>query len=186
MRLTKWACALAVAAIAVLPLGAAIKAMTLKELMEITTDVVQAKIVGKDTLTMDRPYEGAVYTQLHIQGVSLRTGEKVDQVVVFHGSHDLGERYVISEQPELQDVRVGSEGVFFIADETLPVAHHLLHNWASVYRVERGFGEPVVMGKGEGSAFEKNVKLVDARERVRSAHLQIEAEKLQKQTPGLK
>ncbi|MCB9897849.1 MAG: hypothetical protein H6825_07595 [Planctomycetes bacterium] len=186
MRLSKWAGALAVAAIVALPLGAAIKAMSLKELMEITSDVVQARIVGKDTLTIDRPYEGAIYTQLHIQGVSLRTGEKVDEMVVFHGSHDLGEAYTISEQPELQDVRVGGEAVFFIANETEPVEHHLLHGLGNVYRIERGFGEPVVIGKGEGFAFVKNVKLVDARQQVRDAHLQIEAEKLQKQTPALK
>lgn len=186
MRLSTWAGVLAVSAIAALPLGAAIKAMTLKELMEITHDVVQARIVGKDTLTMDRPYEGAVYTQLHIQGVSLRSGEKIDQKVIFHGSHDPVEGHTMSEQPDLQDVRLGSEAVFFIANETLPVQHLLVHNWASVYRIEQGFGEAVVLGKGEGTAFEKNVKLADARDQVRATHLQIEAEKKQKQIPGLK
>jgi hypothetical protein len=40
------------------------------------------------------------------------------------------------------------------------------HNLAYVYRVEDGFGAPVVIGKGEGAAFPENIKLSDVRAQV--------------------
>ena len=45
----------------------------------------------------------------------------------------------------------------------------------SVYRVEKSFGTPVVIGKGEGFAFTENTKLQDAAVAVRNVHLALQA-----------
>ncbi len=167
----KWcvAAALLSATIAV-PVSSAIKAMNLEELMSITNDVVSGTILDKDSIELDHPGDGAVYTRLTVKGESLRTGKKGTWELVFHGSHDPADRYIMSEMPTLQDSRVGGEiVVFFEVDKKLDDRNHA-HSWANLYRVEKGFGEPVVIGKGEGAAFEKNTRLVDVRERVATTH----------------
>jgi hypothetical protein len=60
-------------ALVALPAAAAIKALTLAELMEITTDSVHGTILEKSSFRLDWPFEGAVYTKLTIKGESLRT-----------------------------------------------------------------------------------------------------------------
>ena len=53
----------------------------------------------------------------------------------------------------------------------------MVWNLSGVFRVERGYGEPVLVGKGEGFAFTENVKLSEAKSRVRSIHKLIESKK---------
>ena len=159
------------------PVTAAIKAMNLRELMEVTNDVIHGEIVDKTTFVDDHLMEGAVYTTLTVQGESLRSGEVTTFEVTFLGSHDPADAFLISEMPALQDVRIGSEAVLFTEAQADFGDRNVAHSWASVYRVERSFGEPVLMGKGEGSAFPTNTTLVSARDQVREAHLAIEAAK---------
>jgi len=188
MRLSHLTAALAVAVLAAWPTGAAIMPMTLEELMAITDDTVHGKVLSSRTVVMDRPYEGAIHTELVIEGTSLRTGEELKQTVVFFGSHTEGARGFMSEQPDVADVRVGGESVFFLDEEELPLPHVRLHHWGAVFRVQH-FGEgvePVVMGKGQGMAFTDNLKLADAREQVRATHVKLQAEAAAQQTPGLK
>jgi len=157
---------------------AAIKAMTLTELMEITTDAAQVRIVAKSTFKMDYVLPDAVWTKLTVQGTSLRTGAPVKTDLVFMGSHDANDRFSISEEPTLQDTRVGSEAVVFWWDDPdMPAVGggHRLFDLSCVYRVESSFGTPVVMGKGEGFAWSENVKLSDATDQVRKAHLELAA-----------
>ena len=169
--------ALATALLAVGAL-AAIKALTLSELMEITTDVARVHITAKSTFRMDYPLPGAVWTRLSVQGESLRTGAAVKTDLVFMGSHDAIDRYTVSEMPTLQDTRIGGEAVVFWWDDPdMPAigGAHRLFDLSGVYRVEQAFGAPVVMGKGEGFAWADNIKLSDAREQVRKAHLELAA-----------
>ncbi|HZL99413.1 MAG TPA: hypothetical protein VFD43_04090 [Planctomycetota bacterium] len=177
MRLSKSiAVALGVALVAV-PAIASIKAMTLKELMAVTTEVVDARIVAKRSFKLDWPMEGAVYTGLSIEGVSLRTLEPVKTEVVFLGSHDPADQFGTSEMPTLQDTRVGSQAVIFYAkDQDIPGRLNVVYDLSGVYRGEQAFGAPVVVGKGEGFAFAENVKLGDVRTQVRTAHLELAAE----------
>jgi len=181
MRLTKSiAVALGVALVTV-PAIAAIKAMTLKELMSITTDVVDAHIVAKSSLRLDWPMEGAVYTKLTIEGTSLRTQEPVKTDVYFLGSHDPADQFGTSEMPTLQDTRVGSEAIIFYGkDKEIPGRLNLVYGLHCVYRVEEAFGAPVVIGKGEGFAFPENIKLDDVRTQVRATHLALQAEQVGK------
>ena len=162
----------------VLPVAASIKAMNLYEQMEITSDTLVATIVARDTIVSDHPWAGSVYTRLTLQGESLRTGEPVTTRAVFMGSHDPADEFNHSEMPELRDVRLGNEVVVFFAhDEAIAGGVNLIHNLASVYRVERGFGEPVVIGKGSGAPFAENMKLSDARALVLATHQAILADR---------
>ena len=162
-------------ALVALPAAAAIKAMTLSELMNITTDVVHGRILEKSSFHMDWPYEGAVYTKLTIQGESLRTQKPMTTQVVFLGSHDPADGFGTSEMPTLQDTRVGGEVVvFYKRDLQMPGQLNQVYNLAGVYRVETAFGAPVVIGKGEGFAFPENVKLAEARTQVRATHLALQ------------
>lgn len=175
MRFPKlaWA-ALGMAALAV-PTFAAIKAMTLSELMGITTDTVHVHILAKSTFHSDWPMAGVVWTKLTVQGESLRTGAPVTTDVVFLGSNDPADNYGTSEMPTLQDTRVGGEAVIFFNGQDVDMPGHLnrVFDLSGVYRVERSFGAPVVIGKGEGLAFAENVKLDDARTLVHQTHLAL-------------
>ena len=177
MRLSKSvAVALGLALVAV-PAIASIKAMTLKELMTVTTDVVDVHILAKDSFKLDWPMEGAVYTRLSVEGVSLRTQEPVKTDIVFLGSHDPADQFGTSEMPTLQDTRVGSQAViFFGKDQDIPGRLNVAYGLHCIYRVEEAFGAPVVIGKGEGFAFTENLKLDDVRTQVRAAHLELQAE----------
>jgi hypothetical protein len=167
--------ALAVGLLASISL-AAVKALSLSELMEITSDVALVRITAKASVAADYPYEGCTWTKLSVQGESLRTGEPVQTELLFLGSHDAADRFTISEMPTLQDTRVGGDAlVFFWKDPELLGGANRIFDLSGVYRVEKGFGEPVVVGKGEGFAWSENLKLSAARDQVRGAHLELAA-----------
>jgi len=175
MRMKQSVLAASLAVLAAVPCLAAIKAMTLTELMGITTEAAHVKITAKSTFHMDWPMQGAVWTKMHIQGESLRTLEPVDTDVVFMGSQDPADEWGMSEMPTLQDTRVGGEAVVFFNgnDKDVPGRLNRVYALDCVYRVEATFGTPVVIGKGEGFAFPENSKLDDVRATVRATHLEL-------------
>ena len=178
MRFPKLALAALGAAVLAVPTIAAVKAMTLSELMGITTDTVHVHILAKTTFRSDWPMTGVVWTKLTVQGESLRTGEPVTTDLVFLGSHDPKDNYGTSEMPTLQDTRVGGEAVIFFGKmDGMPGNPNVAYNLACVYRVEKGFGTPVVIGKGDGFAWSENLKLSDAGDQVRKTHLELLAAK---------
>ena len=177
MRFPKIAAAALGAAVLAVPVAAAIKAMTLKDLMGITTDTALVHIIDKSTFRSDWPASGMVWTKLTVQGESLRTGAPVKTDVFFLGSHDPKDEYGTSEMPTLQDTRVGADAVvFFTHDADSPGQMNRIGGLAGVYRVEQGFGEPVVIGKGEGFAFATNIKVTDARALVLKTNSELQAE----------
>jgi len=183
MRITRCVVTLLVAAVAALPIGAAIKAMNLSEVMSITDDVVIGEIISKETVSFDHPWPDAIYTKLTITGESLRSGKQILKQVVFHGSHDPSDNYIVSEMPELKDTRIGGQ-VMALSSSTKELGDRdLVHSLAGVYRIESGFGEPVVIGKGEGFAFTENTRLSDVRESVRATHEAL-AKTAKKSLPG--
>ena len=171
-------CALIAAGLALVtvPVYAAVKAMTLAELMGITVDTALVRIVDKTTFHSDLPFEGAVFTRLTVKGESLRTGEPVSAQVIFLGSQDPADHFASSEMPRLQDTRIGSDAILFMSkDASMPGAPFRVSNHGDVYRVEQSFGTQVVIGKGEGAAFPENLKLLDARDQIRKTHLALQA-----------
>jgi len=174
-------CASLALLLAAVPCVAAIKAMTLGELMQITTDTAHVTITGASTFRLDWPLPGAVWTRLSVQGESLRTQQPVSTDVVFLGSHDPADSFGVSEMPTLQDTRVGAEAViFWYSDPEMAGQPNRVFGLDGVYRVESSFGAPVVIGKGEGSAFPENVKLDDVRAAVRATHLALAQQSGQK------
>lgn len=174
MSSLKLAAALVAAAALGVPVAAAVRALSLSELMGITSEAAHVRILAKDSFASDWPVQGAVWTRLSVQGQSLRTGEPLQTEVVFLGSHDPRDGYGTSEMPTLQDTRVGQEAViFYFTDPDMPGQRNRVFDLSGVYRVEQAFGEPVVVGKGEGLAFPDNLKLKDARELVRRTHLEL-------------
>lgn len=174
-RFLGWVAALALLAV---PLHAGIRAMTLAQLMEITTDTLHVQVVDKSVHPTEVDGVPAVYTKLTVVGESMRTNEPVSLDLVYLGSHDPKDECMFSEMPELQDVRVGAETVLFVEAEAdrfdgMPVVHNL----ANAFRVENAFGSKVVIGKGEGMAVETNTKVAELRTSVRQMHIQLEAAK---------
>lgn len=183
MRITRCVVTLVVAAVAALPIGAAIKAMNLSEVMSITDDVVVGKIISKETVSFDHPWPDAIYTKLTIKGESLRSGKAIVKEVVFHGSQDPSDNYIVSEMPELKDTRIGGQ-IMVLSSSTKELGgRNLVYSLAGAYRIESGFGEPVVIGKGEGFAFSVNTKLSDVRASVRSTHETL-AKTVKQSLPG--
>ena len=176
MRFPKIALAALGAAALAVPTFAAIKAMNLSELMGVTTDTVHVKILEKSSFRADYPMQGVVWTKLKVEGQSLRTGEPVNTEIVFLGSHEPSDNYGTSEMPTLQDTRVGGEAVIFFGKMAgMPGQPNVAFNLAGVYRVEKGFGTPAIIGKGEGFAFAENVKLDAASKQIRQTHLELQA-----------
>jgi hypothetical protein len=185
MRMTSCATALLAVAVVAFPVGAAIKAMNLAELMSVTDDAVHGTIVQKETVRLDAPWQDAVYTQITIEGTSLRTGEVGQFEVLFHGSHERSDDYVISEMPTLQDSRLGGTTVVFFEKGVEELGgKNLAHNWANLYRVEQVFGAPVLIGKGEGSAFVLNTAVTEVSSRVANTHVDL-AKNGKKTIPGM-
>ncbi len=162
------------------PALAAVKAMTLGELMGITHEAALVRITDSRSFPLDLPFEGAVYTSLHVKGESLRSGEPIETDVIFLGSHDPRDHFGTSEMPKLQDTRVGNDAIlFYFSDASLPGGPNRVSNLAGAFRIEQAFGTQVVIGKGEGAAFPANVKLTDARAQIRATHLELQAAKAQ-------
>ena len=171
MRLKQSVLVASLAALAAVPCLASIKAMSLAELMGMTTDTVKVRILDKHTFKLDTPSEGAVYTRLTVEGESLRTGAPVATDVVFLGSHDPADNYSTSITPLLQDTRVGNEAVIFYSHDTdMPGVMNRISDLSCVYRIESSFGSPVVIGKGEGAPVPENIKLADLHDQVRAIH----------------
>ncbi len=178
MRLHRSLGILVALAIIAVPLHAGIKAMNLAQLMEITTDTIHAQVVERSVHSKTIDGEEVVYTKLTVIGESMRRNEPVSMNVVYMGSHDPADNFMMSEMPEAQDVRVGAEVVLFTDGNVeffdgMPVVHNL----ANAFRVENAFGTKVVIGKGEGMAVSTNAKLSDMRTTVRDLHIQLEAAK---------
>jgi hypothetical protein len=160
-----------------LPCAAAIRALTLDELTAITHETLLVQVTGRSTFTPGVPDAESVWTRLSVEGESLRSGEAFSGSVAFLGSHDPADHFGTSEMPTLQDTRTG--GTVLLLAERLaefPGGPTLVaHNLAYIYRVEQGFGTPVVVGKGEGAAFPANVKLSEARALAHAAHLKSQS-----------
>lgn len=178
MRKFLYAAALCGAVLLALPCAAAIKALTLDELTAITHETLLVRITGSATFAPGVPDAEAVWTRLSVEGESLRSGQPFSGSVTFLGSHDPADHFGTSEMPTLQDTRLGNRVLLFaerLADFSGGPAL-VAHNLSYVYRVEDGFGTPVVLGKGEGAAFPVNVKLSEARALAHAAHVKLQSD----------
>ena len=164
-------------AFAVMPLAAAIKAMNLEELMEISTGVMAGEIIAKDTVKLDAGDDpNQTFTRLTIRGQEMTTGESLTREIYYWGGIWNGKLDSPSTAPREHQTRVGARVVaFYWFDPNLTAeGAYKIFCFANIYQIQQGAGEPTVIGLGEGAAVPQNIKLIDLRAQIQAIHKKLE------------
>ena len=147
---------------------AQIERLTLGEMVGRADNAVYGEIIGKQAFRVDHPVDGPelYFTTLTIEGRSLADGRKMTVDVTYSGgwlSEDEG--VWNSEAPTEDETQVGKKIVAFykwtsnmggdVAANALFAAH------GGLYRTLDGPKGTVVLGRGEGYAVRKNLKVSD-------------------------
>ena len=166
-------CAVALFTILAASIGlAAIESLDLPDMVARADDAVVGRIVRKRGVRVDHPVEGRLYfTHLDVEGRSLFTGKAVVVRVTYLGgrvSEDEGAW--CAEAPTADDTKIGNEVVVFhkrsddlgggLAGNGLYAQH------GGLFRVVRGRGRPIVLGRGPGYAVSANLELSELTRRV--------------------
>jgi len=173
-----WAPALLLGALAAGTL-AQIKSLTLEEMVQSSDQGVQGQIVASRAFRVDSPTdgEGLYFTTLTVQGRTLADDQPISVDVTFHGGFVSETEGVFnSEAPSKDDVKLGRRVVLFykwtddmgggVAANALVAAH------GGLYRVVEGARGAAVLGRGEGYAIQRNVRLEQLETAVRSLQAQ--------------
>ena len=154
---------LVISALLVTPLDAAIKPMTLPEMMEISTGVIDGQIVAKESVVIFDPADdmNEIWTRLTVNGTELTTGETVTHDLYFMGGVWNGQRIFPVTSPRDYQTRVGARVVaFYWFDPNLAGSGaNKIFCYPNIYQVQQGASEPTVIGLGEGAAVRINTKL---------------------------
>jgi hypothetical protein len=172
--------ALFLVAVAVVPVSAAIKAMTLEELMQISSGAVQGQIISKDVVKLDwADMTDLTFTRLTIRGQELTTGQPVTRELYYMGGVWNGELDHVATAPREHQTRVGANVVaFYWFDSGLTdQGADKIFCYANIYQVQQGAGEPTVIGQGEGAAVSENVKLSVLNAQVKTIHQKLQQQK---------
>ena len=147
---------------------AQIERLDLPTMLQKADDAVFGTITHSEVIRIDHPIDGPelYYTHITVEGRSLSTGENESRVITFHGGFIDNENGVYnSESPSADDVRIGSEVVAFYAwTENMGgdlAANAMYAGHGGVYRTVKGRQGTVVLGRGDGYAVDKNIKLDD-------------------------
>ena len=147
---------------------AQIERLDLPTMLQKADDAIFGTITHSEVIRIDHPVDGPelYYTHITIEGRSLSTGLSESRVITFHGGFIDDENGVYnSESPSADDVRIGSEVVAFYAwTENMGgdlAANALYAGHGGVYRTVKGRKGTVVLGRGDGYAINKNIKLSD-------------------------
>jgi hypothetical protein len=145
---------------------AQIKKYTLDEMVGEMDNAVYGEIVNRQVFRVDDPIDGPelFFTQLTIEGRSLANNSPMTVDVLYHGGFISEEEGVYnSEAPAEDDVRLGNQVVVFyswsdnmggeVAGNAMMAAH------GGLYRTLQGPSTATVLGRGEGYAIERNVRL---------------------------
>ena len=147
---------------------AQIKELTLPEMVADTDDAVFGEIVGSHVFRVDHPTDGAelYFTTLTIEGSSLVDSTPLTVDVTFMGGFIDEENGVWnSEAPSADDVKIGNRVVAFykwqdnMGGDVAANALYAMHG--GLYRTVAGPRGTMVLGRGNGYAVSKNVKLAD-------------------------
>ena len=160
-----WCSALLLGALAVAA-PAQIKSFTLEEMVATADDAVHGQIVGSRVFRVDHPVDGdqLYFTELTIQGRSLKDGTQVTVNVTYNGGFlSESEGVFNSEAPAKDDVKVGNKVVAFytwvdnmggdVAANALVAAH------GGLYRTVDGPRGAAILGRGEGYAVRHNLRM---------------------------
>lgn len=183
MRISKRLGALALGFALAGTLGLAqIKSLTLREIVDDSDHAVFGTIVDSQVSMRPDPEHGEFYfTTITIEGRRLTDGAVVSVPVTFYGGFlDEEHGYWNSEAPIADDVEVGNRVVAFYrwADDMgggMP-ANALYMAHGGLYRSVEGPNGTMILGRGEGYAVDKNVRLTSLDGAVAKLH----TEKLQR------
>ena len=147
---------------------AQIKKYTLDEMVGEMDNAVYGEIVDRHVFRVDDPVDGPelYFTTLTVEGRSLTTGVPMTVDITYHGGFISEEEGVYnSEAPAEDDVKLGNQVVAFyhwaddmggqVAGNALMAAH------GGLYRTLQGPNTATVLGRGEGYAVDRNIRLGD-------------------------
>ena len=146
---------------------AQVRALTLSEMVEVADQGVFGQILSKRVQRLDA-LDGRTlyYTTLVVEGRQLADGTPVRVEVAFPGGFiNEEEGYWHSESPSADETRVGSEIIAFYKWSPgmggALDANWLYANHGGLFRTVAGPADHVVLGRGEGYAIAKNIRLND-------------------------
>lgn len=147
---------------------AQIERLSLDEMVSRTDNAIYGEIVAKEAFRRDHPIDGPemYFTTITIEGRSLVDGKKMTVDVTYMGGW-VNEREGVwnSEAPTEEETAVGNRIVAFYAwNENMGAdvaANCLYAAHGGLYRTADGPKGTVVMGRGDGYAVRKNVRLGD-------------------------
>ena len=146
---------------------AQIKRLTLDEMMSLADHVVYGEIVGSRVEKRDDPVDGPdlYFTTLTLQGTLLDTDNPITVNVSYFGGFIGDDGVYNSEAPSADDTKVGNKIVaFYRWNENMGggfASDQLCAMHGGLYRTAEGPSGAVALGRGDGYALTKNMK-VDA------------------------
>ena len=156
---------------------AQIKRFTLDEMIAATDNTVFGEIVAQRVFRVDHAIDGPelYFTTLTIEGHSLNDDTPLTVDVTYHGGFINEEEGVYnSEAPSADDVKLGNRVVVFyewtdnmgggVAANALVASH------GGLFRSLDGPSGATVLGRGDGYAVDRNVKLADLKHAVSKLH----------------
>ena len=145
---------------------AKIERLTLDDMVSRTDNAVYGEVVAKKAFRVDHPIDGPelYYTTLTIEGRSLVDGRKITVDVTYLGGWiERDEGVWNSEAPTEEETAVGKRVVAFYKWASTSggdiAANYLYASHGGLYRTQDGPKGTVVLGRGEGYAVQKNIRL---------------------------
>ena len=151
--------------------------MTLEELMQISSGVIEGQIVSKDVVRMDwADMQDLTFTRLTISGEDLATGNPATREIYYMGGVWNGKLDSPTTAPRESQTRVGARVVaFYWFDPVLTTqGANKIFCYANIFQVQQASGEPTVIGLGAGTAVSQNVKLSILSTEVKSIHRKLQ------------
>ncbi|RMH05322.1 MAG: hypothetical protein D6702_00605 [Planctomycetota bacterium] len=159
---------MAAAAAGLLLAGAAlpcIKALTLQEMVSLTDAAVSGRITAvHSVLYQAAPEDRRIYTVLTVEGADLYSGQPRTIQAAFLGGTYGGETMNVTCMPSPDDYRLGGRVLVFSApvEGWGPEVDRCVYAaMGGIFRQIETPNGTVVLGKGEGTAVEKNIRLAD-------------------------
>ena len=147
--------------------AAQVKSMDLPEMVSVADQAVHGRILSKRVARIDAPDGRTLYyTTMTVEGRLLDAGTPVRVDVTFSGGFlNEEEGYWHSEAPSADDTRVGNDVVLF-TKWTDGMGGALRANWivaehGGLFRTVDGPDGPLALGRGQGYAIAKNVRVAD-------------------------
>ncbi|TAH36967.1 MAG: hypothetical protein EYC70_08260 [Planctomycetota bacterium] len=152
---------------------ACIEALDLNKMVAKTDVAVRGTITGVRTVKYTPPGdERMIYTLVTVEGEDLYNGQPRTLEAGFVGGSFGGDSMIVTSMPAPADYRVGSKVVLFSAPVEgwgPEVSRCVYASYGGVFKEVSTKNGPVILGKGEGFAIDKNTSLVDLRAGIATA-----------------